>query len=223
MSEVNILYGPPGSGKTTTANLLPSDITYLSVGRLARKEFEDKTILGYQMHDLVSRLEEYPKDIIKELMEPPIRSATGKILLDGFPKYEREVDVLESIMDSNRLAPGRLFNIEASLITAWHRIVGRKVCSICDYQSSELDSCPDCNRILLKRTDDNYEDFIIRYNDYEINNGLIKTRLVKLGFTAIQLANDTAKAYCDTITNSLLNPCPSSSEERAPGTSLGGR
>jgi len=46
MSEINILYGAPGAGKTTAANLLPKDIEYLSVGKLARQEIELKTKFG---------------------------------------------------------------------------------------------------------------------------------------------------------------------------------
>jgi adenylate kinase len=205
MSEVNILYGPPGSGKTTAADLLPRSIAYLSVGRLARKEFENQTILGCQMHDLIEHLEEYPKPVIQELMEAPIKSANGIILLDGFPKYEREIEVLENIMEAGDLLPGDLFNIELDLSTAWDRIKGRKICPLCDYQSSELRECPNCNKTLLKRVDDNYEDFAIRYNDYETNNSLVKVKLIKLGFKAIELVNGTPKSYCDIIADSLLN------------------
>ncbi len=204
MSEINILYGPPGSGKTTAANLLPSEVTYLSVGRLARREIERKTILGCLMDNHIQNLQEYPKPIIRQLVEKPIELARGVILLDGFPKYERETEVLEEIMESNSLLPGKLFNIELDPQEAWDRVSGRRVCLSCDYQSDGDVSCPCCGESLKKRPDDNYNDFVIRYGDYEKNNNIVRLRLIKLGYKAIKLANGTAKEYCDIISDSLL-------------------
>jgi|GEM_PF-2005558 len=205
MSEINILYGAPGAGKTTAANLLPKDIEYLSVGKLARQEIELKTKFGKKLLSYINNLEEYPKPIIKKLIEKPIINSEKIILVDGFPKFEREVEVLEDIMEDNSLLPGFVFNINISHEDAWDRIKDRKVCPNCDYQSTEQTCCPDCKELLKTRDGDSYEDFAIRYQDYELNNNLVKSKLIKLGFKAIEMSLKTPQEYCDIITDSLLN------------------
>lgn len=204
MKSVNILYGPPGCGKTTVAELLPPSVTYLSVGRLARKEFDEITPLGTIMRQYIDNVEEYPEEVIQELVESPIISANNDILIDGFPKYEREVNVLTKIMTTNALRAGVVFNIELSLAESWRRIKDRKVCIKCDYQSTKKDkNCPNCYEKMVKRDDDSYEKFEVRFGDYEKNNLLVKSLLKKIGFEIVRLAQNTPTEYRDIIASTL--------------------
>jgi len=198
VKRINILYGPPGTGKTTIANILPKGVQYISVGALARTEIAGDTTLGKSLSYYLDNVLEYPQDVIGQLMRTPIRDAEGAVLLDGFPKYEREVKVLQDVMDELALVPGHLFTLRLSADEALSRSLGRLICSSCRVEcgNAQEDCCKECGFPLEERPDDESAIFLRRYSDWQQNHQIVSNMLINEGY--VHAALDAKKSAAAT-------------------------
>lgn len=90
-----ILFGPPGSGKTTQAELLREHQGYnvVSMGQLLRNEMHKQTTIGIQVTDIISKGNLVPDNICMDLLQGAIKSA-DPIVFDGFPRSEQQLQAL---------------------------------------------------------------------------------------------------------------------------------
>lgn len=163
-----LIYGPPGSGKTTVAQGVckKEGLEYLSVGTITRSEISKKTELGNSLKAYLDQVVEYPPEVITKTMKPYIISAKG-FLLDGYPKYKEEIPPFFQILNKGNLLINGVFVLVLTAEEAQTRALQRKICSVCGLQTErEKGRCSSCGGQLKTREDDQPEIFSRRFNDY---------------------------------------------------------
>jgi adenylate kinase len=110
-----IIFGPPGVGKGTQAELLSSELGlfHLSTGEVLRQAFENGTELGIKANEITQRGELVPDDImigiVKEALEH--NKKENGFILDGFPRtYHQAVALYEIFNGLNEEIVRRLLN-----------------------------------------------------------------------------------------------------------------
>lgn len=171
--ELNVIYGRPGSGKTSVIQTLqdevPHGFSYLSIGSLSRQEEQDGTALGGRLLSYQRTVREYPKCLIKKLVEKGLTETEAQtIVIDGFPKWPRELEVFEDVMAANSdIRIGSVIELTIGLHQAMDRVAKRKICNQCDAQGEFETQCPYClSSDIATRHDDEQTSFLRRSMDY---------------------------------------------------------
>src|SRR5229473_3926450 len=85
-----LLYGAPGSGKGTQANMLRSrfGIPHIATGDMLRAEIAARTPLGLQAQPILAAGQYVPDDIMIGMIRNRLREpdSTGGSIIDGFPR-----------------------------------------------------------------------------------------------------------------------------------------
>jgi adenylate kinase len=85
-----VIFGPPGSGKGTQAQLLTSalGVPHVSTGDLLRAETDAGTPLGAEVAPLLAAGELVPDDLMERVLERRLgeADAAGGAILDGYPR-----------------------------------------------------------------------------------------------------------------------------------------
>lgn len=99
-----VLFGPPGAGKGTHANLLAEkyNMLHLSTGDMLRTEVAAKTPLGQRIQDIMERGDLVGDDLVCRLMEQATSNARQGLIIDGFPRTVAQAQVLEYIFSQNK-------------------------------------------------------------------------------------------------------------------------
>jgi len=113
--EVMIIFGPPGSGKGTQADLLIKnfDLLHISTGNLFREAIAQRTELGLQIEALIAQghlvSDETVIGIIKEFLE---KNKDKRILLDGFPRTVPQAQALVKMTQELKVNQIKIINLE---------------------------------------------------------------------------------------------------------------
>lgn len=160
-----VLLGAPGSGKGTVAKKLTEGFPYkiISTSLLLRKSNNEEVLA------LIGKGELVPDEIISSLVIEEIKK-TSNYILDGFLRTSLQVDAIKEYDDE--LVYIYLDVSEYKLIK---RIKNRRICPQCgrnyslsykDLLPKEGEICDSCNIKLVKRTDDDLEVFLKRYDTF---------------------------------------------------------
>jgi adenylate kinase len=160
-----ILFGPPGSGKGTQADLVERRYGFpkISTGDLLRRAVREKTALGLKAEALMNRGELVSDEIVEGLVRERLASPDTRqgYLLDGFPRNLAQVRSLE-VMDGSR--PEVVIEIEVDDRALVERIQGRLTCRNCGavynlrLQKPRVEGrCDVCGGELYQRADDRPE------------------------------------------------------------------
>lgn len=139
-SKIVLLGGRPGSGKSSLARAIqtelntttPNTAEHLSIGdhlraigRGAIQSIHAERILGNSSELQASKRlpAEIVRDVVQEYVE--IRKNTPYILVDGYPRYEDEVDPFIEITEHAGAEIHGLFHLELPYEIAKNRILGR--------------------------------------------------------------------------------------------------
>lgn len=148
-----VIFGPPGAGKGTQANLLVKKfkLHQLSTGELLRKEISDNTDLGLKISSIISSGNLVSDNIVGNLIEKYISNEMYKnrLIFDGYPRNLAQAKYLESLLIKNNQKIDIALKLTVGLETIKSRITERKN--------------------LEKRTDDDEVVAVKRYKDYENN------------------------------------------------------
>jgi len=171
-----ILFGPPGAGKGTQAQFIVNKFNYfqLSTGDLLRKEIKDKTPMGQEIEDIISKGDFATDDIVNTLLKKVITNNLykNKIIFDGYPRNIKQAENLEDILKEANQKIGIIIFLNVSKEIIEKRIIGRITCEKCNITLNEFFNKTEINNhrcgqeFLKKRKDDNSKTIITRYDAY---------------------------------------------------------
>ena len=145
-----ILFGPPGAGKGTQAKYLVNKIDgfQISTGDLLREEIKKDTEIGKKiinnMNDGKFVSDEIVNDLIKNIILDPRKKS--KLIFDGYPRSISQAKNLNSLLSDSNQMIDYVFFLNVDKNTIIKRIEKRK--------------------ILEKRSDDDLETILKRYDTY---------------------------------------------------------
>jgi adenylate kinase len=99
---IGIIFGPPGSGKGTQAARIESEfgLQHLSTGDILRHEVAQGTPTGREAGRIMAAGDLVPDELIVDIVRGrlPEAEAGAGVLLDGFPRTERQAQALDAML-----------------------------------------------------------------------------------------------------------------------------
>jgi len=157
-----LLYGAPGSGKGTQANMLRSKfgIPHIATGDMLRAEIAAGTQLGRQAQPILAA----GKYVSDEIMIGMIRNRLGEpdcepgFIIDGFPRTVPQANALDTLMVELRKRFDRVIYLRVPVEELLQRLSGRLVCPQCQRTYPPNTSvCAADGSALAQREDDKPE------------------------------------------------------------------
>jgi len=209
-----ILFGPPGAGKGTQAQLIVKKHNYfqLSTGDLLRNEIKKKTDLGKEIEDIISKGNFASDEIVNKLLKNTILNLKfrDRIIFDGYPRSIDQAKNLDLILNEFDQKIDLIISLVVSREIIEKRIIGRVTCDKCNltlnefFNKEEIDLHPCGKEYFIKRKDDNLETIMSRYDIYTKTTEPVLNFLSKnLNFHEIDgtLEIDEITAKIDTFIN----------------------
>ena len=172
-----ILFGPPGAGKGTQAQLIVKKHNYfqLSTGDLLRNETKKNTELGKEIEILISKGNFVSDRIVNELLKKTIENLKyrDRIIFDGYPRSIAQAQNLDKILSEYDQKIDLIISLSVSREIIEKRIIGRVTCDKCNLTLNEffnkdeikLHPCGEGN--FVKRKDDNLQIVMSRFDLYQ--------------------------------------------------------
>lgn len=164
-----VLFGPPGAGKGTQAQLLAErlKISHISSGDLFRNHLQAGTPLGLKAADYMNRGDLVPDELTIDIALEKVMSlnADEGFILDGFPRNRLQAKALEDALEARARGLDKVVYIDVPEGELLRRLEGRFVCRQCQTPHSitidETDGpsdreliCERCGGELYQRADD---------------------------------------------------------------------
>ena len=130
-----LLYGAPGSGKGTQANMLRDrfGIPHIATGDMLRAEIAAGTELGKKAQPILAAGQYVSDDIMVGIIRSRLTKADVKpgFIMDGFPRTVRQAEALDGLMADLGKRFDRVIYLKVPLEELLHRLSGRLVCPQC--------------------------------------------------------------------------------------------
>ena len=145
-----VIFGPPGAGKGTQAqNIVKKFNLYqVSTGDLLRTEIKNKSEIGREIDEIISKGDFATDNIVNKLIKNIIfdPQKKNKLIFDGYPRSLSQAKNLDLLLDSSNQKIDYIFFLNVNKDTIIKRIERRK--------------------ILEKRSDDDLNTILKRYDTY---------------------------------------------------------
>ena len=130
-----LLYGAPGSGKGTQANMLRTrfGIPHIATGDMLRAEIAAGTELGRQAQPILAAGKYVSDDIMIGMIRNRLRRPdcqTG-FIIDGFPRTVPQANALDTLMVELGKRFDRVIYLKVPIEELLRRLSGRLVCPRC--------------------------------------------------------------------------------------------
>ena len=173
-----VFLGAPGVGKGTQAEMVAAKqaIPKISTGDLLRTGVAQKTPLGLEAQQYMTRGELVPDNVVIGLVAEKIASSECEkgFILDGFPRTILQADALSGILQEQAVTLDRVIYFVIPREEVVKRLSGRRSCSACsavyhvDYVPPKQEGiCDECGAALVQRSDDKRETVESRLVVYE--------------------------------------------------------
>lgn len=172
-----LLFGPPGVGKGTQADLLAKKNRFVkfSTGDMLREEVASKSELGGQITDFLDRGVLVPDDIISDLARQFIeKHSNDNILFDGFPRNLNQARSLTHSLSKINLSLDVAIEMYLDEYELIKRLKNRRYCPSCNKIYNFITKpprkeqfCDDCGTVLIRRKDDDESVIRKRLDVYE--------------------------------------------------------
>jgi len=158
----------PGVGKGTQATRLCQRLAvpHVSTGNILRDAVQAQSDLGSRVKGSLDSGGLVPDDLMGELIVERLGcgDAGEGFVLDGFPRTEAQVGILDGVLERLRLTLDGVFLLEASEDEVVRRLSGRRVCPKCqkvyhveNNRPAAPGVCDACSSELVQRPDDREE------------------------------------------------------------------
>ena len=145
-----VIFGPPGAGKgTQSQNIVRKfNLHQVSTGDLLRTEIKNKSDIGKEIEEIISKGDFATDDIVNKLIKNIISDPKkkNKLIFDGYPRSLNQAKNLESLLNKSNQKIDFIFFLNVNKDSIIKRIERRK--------------------ILEKRTDDDADTILKRYDTY---------------------------------------------------------
>ena len=157
-----LLYGAPGSGKGTQANMLRSrfSIPHIATGDMLRAEIQAGTELGRKAQPILAEGKYVSDDIMIGIIRNRLRQPDCEpgFIIDGFPRTVPQAEALDALVDELGKGIDRVIYLKVPVDELLHRLSGRLVCPTCQrtYPPGTA-ACESDGSALVQREDDKPE------------------------------------------------------------------
>ena len=145
-----VIFGPPGAGKGTQAQNIAKkfNLLQLSTGDLLRNEIKNKSEIGKEIDEIISKGDFATDDIVNKLIANIIfdPKKKNKLIFDGYPRSLSQAKNLDVLLKNSNQKIDFIFFLNVNKNTIIKRIERRK--------------------ILEKRSDDDLNTILKRYDTY---------------------------------------------------------
>ncbi len=161
-----VLFGPPGAGKGTQAQLLSDElkVSHISSGDLFRHNLRENTPLGLRAAEYMKQGLLVPDEVTIDIVLDKVLSLNKEegFILDGFPRNIHQGEVLEEALQGRSRSLDSVVYIDVPEDELRRRLEGRYSCRECQAPhtveaGADLGKCQRCGGELYQRDDDTPE------------------------------------------------------------------
>lgn len=170
-----VLLGPPGAGKGTQCKRIIDKygLLHISSGDIFRAEISAGSELGKKAKDYIDAGQLVPDDVVISMMVGAIEKASGKCVLDGFPRTVVQAEELDKALAANDDRIDAVVNLVVDDAEVASRLTKRRSCPDCgavyhlDFLKPKVGGkCDNDGVSLVQRDDDKPEVVLNRLKTY---------------------------------------------------------